>query len=795
GITLYRNNSDGTFADATKQAGLQAPAGELATSAVLFDADNDGLLDLLVTHYVDLERPPAKDAFLFPDDFPPGGIRFYRNNGDGTFTERTEAAGLGSFRGRAHQAFFAPFNDDIYMDLFVVRDDGPPHLFLNQGEGKFVDHTAQASRELTRFVALDAQATDLNHDGRFDLVLWTPSGSHVLLNQGDATFTPSARAATERVGFRGTVTDANEDGYDDLLGIDTSGAWHLLGNRGTRFDAAELDLPAVAAQPPTWLAPAWLDEPGQLHLVVLQADGRLVVWQKAERAGHWLQIKLSGSKSSLQGIGATVELKAGNFYRKVMARGEAVQVFAGDLPRLDVVRVTWPNAIIQNSVTVATDQHLEVRESERLASSCPLLYVWDGNRYVYLTEVLGVAPLGALAPDGSHHTLNPQEFVRLPEWLREQHGYYVFQFTDELREADYFDQAQLIAFDHGASEEVYANETYSSVPAAPALFTVRQKRFPIAATDDQGRDVLPLLLHRDGHYPAFFRHLRVPGVAELHSLTLDLGTVAADEPAALWLTGWVYWMDSNGARALLANRQVQVIPPQLQVRDAHGRWVTVIPDMGLPSGTFRTMRVDLTGKFLSSDRQVRIVTNLCVYWDQISLSLNDGAPPPAVELPLDAADLHARGFSTPISDPEHRQPELFDYDLLLTEAPWNPLRGHYTRYGEVKNLLAEADDHLVVMATGDELTVRFDARALPPLLPGRKRTFFLHLFGWAKDGEPNTASSSMVEPLPHRAMSVYPYVGQGRAGADYGEYLRQYQTRPAYEWIPMLHPPTGYQRE
>ena len=91
----------------------------------------------------------------------------------------------------------------------------------------------------------------------------------------------------------------------------------------------------------------------------------------------------------------------------------------------------------------------------------------------------------------------------------------------------------------------------------------------------------------------------------------------ADAPVSLWLNGWVFWTDSNGARALESNRQLQMVSPYLQVRDASGKWVTVIADMGLPSGTNRTMRVDLTGKFLSADHHVRIVTNLCVYWDQI----------------------------------------------------------------------------------------------------------------------------------------------------------------------------------
>ena len=97
---------------------------------------------------------------------------------------------------------------------------------------------------------------------------------------------------------------------------------------------------------------------------------------------------------------------------------------------------------------------------------------------------------------------------------------------------------------------------------------------------------------------------------------------------------------------------------------------------------------------------------------------------------------------------------------------------------------------MVVMSTGDEMTVEFDARKLPPLKPGWKRDFFLHLGGWAKDGEPNTAYSKTVTPLPFRRMSNYPYrQGEhGPVGPDYERYLDEYQTRPGYMLIPPLAP-------
>jgi hypothetical protein len=155
-----------------------------------------------------------------------------------------------------------------------------------------------------------------------------------------------------------------------------------------------------------------------------------------------------------------------------------------------------------------------------------------------------------------------------------------------------------------------------------------------------------------------------------------------------------------------------------------------------------------------------------------------------------AADLHYRGFSTPASDETHRQPDSFDYHKLLADAPWNPMAGRYTKYGPVEELLEKADDRMAVLATGDEMTVRFDARQLPPLRAGFTRTFFLYLHGWAKDGDPNTATSKTVAPLPFSAMPQYPYGLDEKFPTTPGhqEYLRNFQTRPGHVLIPPLAP-------
>ncbi len=296
----------------------------------------------------------------------------------------------------------------------------------------------------------------------------------------------------------------------------------------------------------------------------------------------------------------------------------------------------------------------------------------------------------------------------------------------------------------------------------------------------------------DQRYPDTFKHNH-SGVAELHTLDLDFGPVAKDNRAALVLNGWVDWAD--GSTFLGASQNgTGLIFPYLQVKDKQGQWQTVVQDMGIPSGKPKTITVDLTGKFLSDSREVRIVTNLCVYWDEIALIENAGKPEYRLTpMMSDYADLHFRGFSKPVIDATRQQPEKFVYSEVMPVSNWNPTPGRYTRYGDVMPLVDAVDDQLVVMGSGDELSLQFPASHLPALPNGWTRDFLLLVDGWAKDSDANTAFSQTVLPLPFHAMSAYPYRRDEHYPNDreHAEYVRKYLTRPGLVLIRPLAPERG----
>ncbi|MCA9753383.1 MAG: hypothetical protein KC591_14410, partial [Gemmatimonadetes bacterium] len=154
--------------------------------------------------------------------------------------------------------------------------------------------------------------------------------------------------------------------------------------------------------------------------------------------------------------------------------------------------------------------------------------------------------------------------------------------------------------------------------------------------------------------------------------------------------------------------------------------------------------------------------------------------PIVTELLPDTADLHHRGWSEPIFSITGEEPERFDYDTMRsTDVPWDPHPGKYTRFGDVSPLVQAPEDMYVIMATGDECTVRWRADRLPPLSAGQERTYFLLFDGWAKDGDPNTTLANQVEPLPFHGMSGYPYRDDESYPDDeaYRDYRATWNTR------------------
>ncbi|MEO8051944.1 MAG: FG-GAP-like repeat-containing protein [Acidobacteriota bacterium] len=706
------------------------------------DFDNDGLPDLCI-----ITRQ---------------GAVLYRNV-NGTFRRHSEMA-TGSFR----QAVWMDYDHDYDLDLFLIGDDS--RLMRNNGEIGFSDETKRFPFVAGR--ALSATRFDLEPDTPgFDLVVSYQDRPGVLYR--DRLAGSYEAVAIDRLPAGATylaARDSNRDGRTDL----TSEPGLLLLNRAGKFEAAEsttIDSGAYTL--------ADFDGNGRLERARIDKDGTLFLdHDAASNYGNWIEVALAGVKNLKSAIGAKVEVKAGMAYEKQTYQGVPLVFRLGPQNEVETVRITWPNGLIQNELKQPINKLVAIKEAPRLSGSCPMIFTWNGDRLVFITDVLGVAPLGA----GQFFPVDHDEYVSIPgESLKERDEAYEIRLTEELHEVSYLDQIKLQVLDHPAATEIVTNEKFKSPPFPEfRLFGGERRVYPVQARDSNGADVLRTLQRSDSKYPDSFRR-NAAGVADLHHLDLDFGAAAPSNHAVLVLNGWVDWAD--GSTFVSAEQEHRnLIFPYLQVKDAAGNWKTVVEDMGIPSGKPKSMAVNLTAKFLSAAREVRIVTNLCVYWDEIYLLEND-APPTArlTTAAMLSADLHFRGFSKATIHPLRKQPEQFDYQTVSGTSMWNPTAGNYTRYGAVQSLLQEPDDVMVIMGAGDEVRLRFSVRGLPPLPSGWKRDFLLLVDGWAKDADANTAFSQTINPLPFHGMSRYPYPPGEHYPKDqiHQNYLREYNTRPA----------------
>src|SRR6185369_4262200 len=386
-----------------------------------------------------------------------------------------------------------------------------------------------------------------------------------------------------------------------------------------------------------------------------------------------------------------------------------------------------------------------------------------------------------LEEPGRHNKPDPIEYVRIrSDQLKEKNGKFELRVTNELEETLYADRLQLMAVDHPAASDVYPNEGMTDPPKPFKLFTTENARPPLSAVDNHGSDVLDRVTKLDRTYPDNFKLDRIRGYAEAHSLTLKLAEPSQkrNEKLLLLLTGWTdYAWSSDNVAASQAKKEM--VLPSLQVKDNQGSWKTVIEDIGIPVGRPQTVTVDLTGKFLSTSREVRIVTSMRIYWDQILVDQSNGdANVKVTRLDPSSASLRWRGFSKEVT-PDGREPLGYDYSRVLFTSPWKVMTGFYTREGDVLELLTVSDDMFVVARPGDEISIAFDANRLPTLPDGWRRTFILFSDGFSKEMDINSASPDQVGPLPFHGMSKYPYLAPESypMTKERQAYIERYNTR------------------
>ncbi|MHC4137949.1 MAG: CRTAC1 family protein [Planctomycetota bacterium] len=409
---FYRNRGDGTFENATAEAGIDNDA--WGASVGFFDADGDGWLDVFVTNYLDYDSVrEARDAagrpdYAAPAVFPGVPDVLYRNTGNGTFTDVTEAAGLAT-PGRGLGVIFDDLDGDGRIDIYVANDGDPNFAWISQADGSFVDRAAALGLAVNSYgqpeASMGIARGDVDGDGAEDLLLThfvrETNSLYRRLESGqfsDETLVRGlAGPSLDHTGFGTALFDLELDGDLDLYivngrvfrrrqvgGVKLSDHWNWYAEPNQLFvnsDGGQFEEVAVGCGPACddievsrGLVAGDLDRDGDIDLVVANGNGSVRLYRnETPRQGHWLAVRAIDPALKRDAVGARIEVRLD---RRVLSRTvTAVSSYLssadltthfglGESERVDRILVRWPDGAIEHFDGGAVDRLRVIRRGE-----------------------------------------------------------------------------------------------------------------------------------------------------------------------------------------------------------------------------------------------------------------------------------------------------------------------------------------------------------------------------------------------------------------------------------------------
>jgi len=767
---LFLQQAD-AWRDVAEPAGLTNV--ESCVAAGTFDADHDGDLDLLLS-------PADGPAVLF------------NNNLDGTFRPLDTLPAPDAPGVAAHRGIPLDLDLDRDADILLLNRLGRHQVLRNDRLWRY-----EAAAGFTGFAGTPLAAVapgDLDADGGLELYAVDAAGDLLQWRAGEnGEWTASVLAAG--------LVPSGAPAELALLDIDGSGQANLLvhhpgGFSVLGFDAAEtlvvLHEEEIALDA---LAPMLLDPARGYALVGITpgaAGTELALWPPGPGRQPFLALAPTGRsdsgegmRSNASGIGTAVMLRTldgwtlADTYDRHSAPGQSLQPIAlglGGRSRADFVRLTWTDGVLQTELGLDAGALHVIAETQRQLASCPVLFAWNGERFEFVSDVLGVGGIGFLLEPGSYSTPRPWEFFRLPEGsLVPRDGRYALKIAEPMEEIAYLDTLRLHVYDLPPGWNLALDERMHTgggpAPTGAPVFYREDNVLQLArASDDRGNDVTGALAGRDNvaappgpRDPRFLARLAGEHVLELEFVApLDSLT---GRPV-LVADGWVEYPYSQTVFAAW-QAGASYAPPTLEAQAPSGEWVVVYEAFGYPAGMPREMSLPLEGLPPGTQR-LRLRSNWEIYWDRIRVVGREQRPgATALVTPeMVAARVAKTGFARRVTYEQMRP--YYDYSERSPFWDTRYQSGFYTALGPVLPLVQEQNDAFAVIGPGDELHVEFEA---PPEVSGHRRVLVLEARGYAKDMDMYTLDGETVGPLPSTPGAGDP----ARRDELHERYLNRYQ--------------------
>lgn len=768
GLTFWQQRADGGFDDVTEKTALPADIinGDYY-GAFAADIEMDGDLDIIA----------ARSA---------GPPLLLRNNRDGWFKPMeifTAVQGVRAF-------VWADFDNDGAPDAALLDSAGKLHVFANDRAGQFSPWPLPD--DLGRFTAIAAADVDAN--GVIDLVALRTDGAIIRLathqQRGSWQIAELARLPAALAVQPGDTAlfaaDLDNNGAIDLVVAGPAEAHVFLADEAGNFTRLPHAVPLRVT------AVLDVDGDGRLDFVGVTVERKPArALNQGTKPYRWQTVrplanpKAGDDRINSFAIGGEVEVRAGPLVQKQIIASPCLHFGLGEQPSADVVRIVWPNGAAQWEFDVPSDR--VITAAQRLSGSCPFLFTFDGAEIHFAGDFMWGTPLGMYV-NGQNVGAFPQttEWLKIPgKYLKprpppspfrgrgdggEGGAYYDIRVHANLWEADYFDQLGLVVVDHPPDTEIHVDERFLLTPTPPRLIVTGPVKPVARAWDHLGKDATDEVRAIDGVYLDRAGRGRFQGVTQDHWVEVDLGDEVAPlsrrekgggegETKSVYLIarGWLHPTNSSINVALAQGKHDAPRPLCLEVPDGKGGWKVALPALGFPAGKDKTMLIRLDGiDGKGVCRRFRLRTNMEIYWDFLGYAVERNPKLAKLHRPAMAtAELRYRGILE-MTQKNASSPEIPVYDKVIRgPQAWRDLTGYYTRFGDVRELLAKVDDRYVIMNAGDEIALKFPAPPDPP--PGWKRDFIWESDGWTRDGDLNTRYGNTVLPLPaHGAMPDAP---------------------------------------
>ncbi len=415
---LFRNNGNGTFTDVTKEAGLWGP-NEFSTSTAWVDYDHDGNLDLVVANYVQwsIEKDlfctldGKSKSYCTPESYKGTSVRLWRNNGNGSFTDATRKAGLYDATSKSLGIAILDANQNGEPDIVISNDTQPNKLYINNGNGTFTEKGVLAgiafSEDGVARAGMGIDAADYDRTGYPGILITNFSNQMLALyhNEKNGLFVDEApqseigRASLLTLGFGCFFFDYDLDGWPDIFinnghiedsiervqqQVHFAEPPHLFRNQGGgKFDEVTAKMGAAFDKPRVARGAAYgdINNDGALDLLMTTNGGPALLFRNTGATNHSLRVKLIGTKSNCDGIGAVVRILAGSDSESQMLRSgssylsssELVLTFGlGSHPQADSIEIKWPSGQVDKLAKIAAGQIITVKEGYGLTASLPL---------------------------------------------------------------------------------------------------------------------------------------------------------------------------------------------------------------------------------------------------------------------------------------------------------------------------------------------------------------------------------------------------------------------------------------